>query len=81
MCGIKFPETGCLCKQKSPSKLSVSEETVERVHAMYVHSPRKSTVKASQELGVFAAYSLEDFSETISHEVLHAADGSSNYQR
>jgi hypothetical protein len=48
---------------------------------MYVHSPRKSTVKASQELGVFAAYSLEDFSETISHEVLHAADGSSNYQR
>jgi hypothetical protein len=78
MHSIKFPETGCSCKQQSPSTLRVSEEIAESFHGMYVHSLRKSTIKASCELGFLLCTVWNTGND---HETLHAAGGSGKYRR
>jgi hypothetical protein len=46
----QFPETGCLCKQKSSGRPLTAEDDVERVRASFLHSPKKSTGTAGKEL-------------------------------
>ena len=36
-----FTETACLCKQKSSGRPLTAEDDVERVHASFLHSPKK----------------------------------------
>ena len=48
----QFQVTGCLCKHKGPGQPGVSSETVERVRETFLRSPKKSTVRASRELGI-----------------------------
>jgi hypothetical protein len=47
-----FQKLGVLCKCKHSGRPRVSEKTVQRVHATYVHNPETSKVMASQELSV-----------------------------
>ena len=46
----QFVETGCLCKDKSPGRPRVSDDNIERVHDVFLRSPRKSVARASREL-------------------------------
>jgi len=46
----QFMETGCLCKGKSPSRLRVSDDNIERVREAFQRSPRQSVARASREL-------------------------------
>jgi hypothetical protein len=46
----KFEHKGCICKDKSPGRPSVSDEAVDRVRACFQRSPQKSTRRASREL-------------------------------
>jgi len=48
----QFEQTGCLCKDKSSGRPRVSEEDVRRIQARFERSPRKSTGRASRELGI-----------------------------
>ena len=48
----KFEQIGCLCKGKSSGRPRVSEENVRRIQESFERSPRKSTRKASRELGI-----------------------------
>ncbi|PNF27666.1 hypothetical protein B7P43_G14706 [Cryptotermes secundus] len=48
----QFDETGSLCKGKSPGRLRVSEENVERIRVSFERSPMKSTRSASREVGL-----------------------------
>jgi len=43
---------GCLCKGKSSGQPSVWEENVRRIQESVKHNPRKSTRRASRELGI-----------------------------
>ena len=47
----QFQQTGSVCKRKSTGRPRVSEEDVRRIEASFVRSPRKSTRRASRELG------------------------------
>ena len=49
-----FIERGCICDQRKghSSRLSVSEQVVDRVRESFLRSPRKSTHRASRELKV-----------------------------
>ena len=47
----QFEQVGCLCKGKSSSRPRVSEENVRRIQESFERSPRKSTLRASRELG------------------------------
>jgi hypothetical protein len=49
---LQFQDTGCICKQKLTGQPSTEEEAVERVRTSFIRSPRKSTYRASQELGI-----------------------------
>jgi transposase len=46
----KFEQKGCICKNKSPGRPSVSDATMERVRACFQRSPQKSTCRAGREL-------------------------------
>jgi hypothetical protein len=46
----KFEQEGCICKDKSPGRPSVSDATVDRVRACFQRSPQKSTRRANREL-------------------------------
>ena len=46
----QFVETGCLCKGKSPGRLRVSDDNIERVREALLQSPRKSVARGSREL-------------------------------
>jgi len=48
----QFEQIGCLCKGKISSRLIVSEENVRRIQESFERSPRKSTRRASRELGI-----------------------------
>ena len=48
----QFEQTGCLCKGKSSGRPRVSEENVRRIEDSFERSPRKSTGRASRELGI-----------------------------
>ena len=48
----QFEQIGCLCKGKSSGWPRVSEENVRRIQESFEHSPRKSTRRASRELGI-----------------------------
>jgi len=48
----QFEQTGCLCKCKSSGRPRVSEEKVRRIQESFERSPRKSTRRASRELGI-----------------------------
>lgn len=48
----QLQETGCLCPKKSPGRPQTSAETVNRIQAAYVRSPKKSTRRASNELQI-----------------------------
>jgi hypothetical protein len=48
----QFTETGCLCKQKSSGPPLSAEDDVERVRAIFLHSPKKSTGTAAKELSM-----------------------------
>jgi transposase len=48
----QFTETGSLCKQKSSGRSLTAEEDVERVRASFLHSPKKSTGTAAEELSM-----------------------------
>jgi len=48
----QFEQTGCLCKGKSSGRPRVSEENVKRIQETFERSPRKSTRRASRELGI-----------------------------
>jgi len=55
-------QIGCLCKGKSSGRPRVSEENVRRMEENFERSPRKSTRRASRELGIpqpSAMYSIE----------------------
>jgi len=45
-------QIGCLCKGKSSGRPRVSEENVRRNQESFERSPRKSTRRASRELGI-----------------------------
>jgi len=45
-------QIGCLCKGKSSGRPRVSEENVRRIQDSFERSPRKSTRRASRELGI-----------------------------
>ena len=47
----QFEQIGCLCKDKSSDRPRVSEENVRRIQESFERSPRKSTCRASRELG------------------------------
>jgi len=47
-----FEQIGCLCKSKSFGRPRVSEENVRRIQESFERSPRKSTGRASRELGI-----------------------------
>ena len=44
----QFTETGCLCKQKSSGRPLTAEDDVERVGAIFLHSPKKSAGTADR---------------------------------
>lgn len=48
----QFQQTGSVCKGKSPGRPRVSEDDVLRIEDSFVRSPRKSTNRASRELGI-----------------------------
>jgi len=48
----QFEQIGCLCKGKSSGRPRVSEENVRRIQESFERSPRKSTRRASRELGI-----------------------------
>ena len=48
----QFEQIGCLCKGKSYGRPGVSEENVRRIQESFECSPRKSTGRASRELGI-----------------------------
>jgi len=48
----QFELIGCLCKGKSSGRQRVSEENVRRIQESFERSPRKSTRRASRELGI-----------------------------
>jgi hypothetical protein len=48
---LQFQDTGCICKLKSTGRPMTEEEAVEHVRPSFVRSPRKSTYRASRELG------------------------------
>ena len=48
----QFEQIGCLCKGKSFGRPRVSEENVRRIQESFDRSPRKSTRRASKELGI-----------------------------
>jgi len=48
----QFDKIGCLCKGKSSGRPRVSEENVRRIQESFERSPRKSTRRASRELGI-----------------------------
>ena len=48
----QFEQIGCLCKGKSSGLPRVSEENVRRIEESFERSPRKSTGRASRELGI-----------------------------
>ena len=48
----QFEQIGCLCKGKSSGRPRVSEEDVRRIQESFERSPRKSTGRASRELGI-----------------------------
>jgi len=48
----QFEQTVCLCKGKSSGRPRVSEENVRRIEESSERSPRKSTRRASRELGI-----------------------------
>ena len=48
----QFEQIGCLRKGKSSGRLLVSEENVRRIEESFERSPRKSTRRASRELGI-----------------------------
>jgi len=47
----QFTETGCLCKQKSCGR-PLTAKDVERVRSSLLHSPKKSTGTANNELSM-----------------------------
>ena len=48
----QFEQISCLCKGKSSGRPRVSEENVRRIQGSFERSPRKSTRRASRELGI-----------------------------
>jgi len=48
----QFEQIGCLCKGKSSDRPRVSEENVRQIQESFERSPRKSTRRASIELGI-----------------------------
>jgi len=48
----QFEQIGCLCKGKSSGQPRVSEENVRRIQESFERSRRKSTRRASRELGI-----------------------------
>jgi len=48
----QFEQIACLCKGKSSGRPRVSEENVRRIQESFERSPRKSTRRASRELGI-----------------------------
>jgi len=48
----QFEQIGCPCKGKSSGRPIVSEENVRRIEENFERSPRKSTRRASRELGI-----------------------------
>jgi len=48
----QFEQIGCLCKGKSSDRPRVSEKNVRRIQESCERSPRKSTRRASRELGI-----------------------------
>jgi len=48
----QFEQIGFLCKGKSSGLPCVSEEKVRRIQESFEHRPRKSTRRASRELGL-----------------------------
>ena len=48
----QFEQIGCLFKGKSSGRPRVSEENVRRIQESFERSPRKSTLRASRELGI-----------------------------
>jgi len=48
----QFEQIGCLCTDKSSGRPRVSEEDVKRIQESAELSPRKSTGRASRELGI-----------------------------
>ena len=48
----QFEQRGCLCKGKSSGRPRVSEENVRWTKESFERSPRKSTRRASRELGI-----------------------------
>lgn len=48
----QFKQTGSVCKGKSSGRPRVSEDDVRRIEESFVRSPRKSTNRASRELGI-----------------------------
>jgi len=48
----QFEQIGRLCKGKSSGRPRVSEENVRRIQGSSERSPRKSTRRASRELGI-----------------------------
>ena len=48
----QFEQIGCLCKGKSSGRPRVSKDKVRRNQESFERSPRKSTRRASRELGI-----------------------------
>jgi len=48
----QFEQIGCLCKGKNSGRPRVSEENMKRIQKSFERSPRKSTRRASRELGI-----------------------------
>jgi hypothetical protein len=48
----QFPETVCLCKQKSSGRPLTAEDDVEWVRASFLRSPKKSTGSVAKELSM-----------------------------
>ena len=46
----QFTESGCLCKKKSSGRPLSAEDDVERVRAIFLHNPKKSTGATTKEL-------------------------------
>ena len=51
-CNHQFEQIDCMCKGKSSGRPRVSEENVRRIQESFERSPRKSTRRASRELGI-----------------------------
>ena len=48
----QFEQIGCLCKGQSSGRPRVSDENVRRIQESFERSPRRSTRRASKELGI-----------------------------